>query len=215
MATNGNNSANVSVGKGVKGGYMFVAPAGTEAPTDNAADLDAAFMNLGYLGDSGISFSDSASTSTFRDLNGEPIENAAGDIEKSFTVTFREIKKDTLAVMMGSGNVTDAAGKLTAHDAGWPDEEWVCVLKLLLKNGRKWTRVAHRIKLSALGDMVHAYNSLAGRDATFTTLKDDESGDFYTDYIDSTESTATVAAKTTAKAAAAKTTAKAAAAKEV
>lgn len=189
MPQTSNNSKNVSVGKGVKGGYMFVAPVGTPAPAGNEAELDKAFMNLGYLGDSGVVFSDSSSTSNYLDLNGEPIDSSA-TVEKSLTVTFREIKKDTLAVMLGSENVTDESGKLTAHDRGWPDEEYIAVFKLLLKNGRKWTRVARRLKLSALGDMTHAYNNLAGRDATFAVLPDDESGDYYTDYYDSTETTA-------------------------
>ena len=35
--------ANVSVGKGVAGGYMFVAPAGTALPEDNKTELDAKF----------------------------------------------------------------------------------------------------------------------------------------------------------------------------
>lgn len=192
MPQTSNNSKNVSVGKGVKGGYMFVAPVGTPVPADNEAELDQAFMNVGYLGDSGVVFSDSSSTSSYLDLNGEPIDSSA-TVEKSLTVTFREVKKDTLAVMLGGGNVTDEKGKLTAHDRGWPDEEWVAVFKLLLKNGRKWTRVARRLKLSALGDMTHAYNSLAGRDATFAVLPDDETGDYYTDYYDSTETTASEA----------------------
>ena len=38
--TNTNNQANVSAGKGVKGGYIFSAPVGTALPTDIKSKLD-------------------------------------------------------------------------------------------------------------------------------------------------------------------------------
>lgn len=190
MASTPNNTANVSVGKGVAGGYMFVAPSGTDLPTDNSTPLDAAYLNVGYLGDDGISFSDSSESDSFFDLNGDTIETSNGSVEKSFTVTLREIKKDTLALMLGSANVTDADGKLTAHDKGPNDSTYVVVFELLLKNGRKWRRVGAQCKIGELGDMNVVYSDLVGREITMNVLKDAESGDYWTDYYDSTETEA-------------------------
>ena len=187
MASTPNNTANVSTGKGVAGGYMFVAPAGSTLPTDNSTPLDAAFLNVGYLGDDGISFSDSSSSDAFFDLNGDTIETSNGSIEKSFTVVLREIKKDSLALMHGSANVTDADGKLTAHDKGPNDATYAVVFELLLKNGRKWRRVGPQCKLGELGDMTVVYSDLVGREITMNVLKDATSGDYWTDYYDSTE----------------------------
>lgn len=190
MASTANNTKNVSVGKGVAGGYMFVAPTGTALPTDNSTVLDAAYLNVGYLGDDGITFSDSSETDSFFDLNGDTIETSNGSIEKSFTVTLREIKKDSLAILYGSSNVTDADGKLTAHDKGPNDASYVVVFELLLKNGRKWRRVGPQCKLGELGDMNVVYSDLVGREITMSVLKDATTGDYWTDYYDSTESTA-------------------------
>lgn len=190
MASTPNNTINVSVGKGVQGGYMFVAPQGSTLPTDYETALDAAFLNVGYLGDDGIVFSDSSSNDSFYDLNGDSIETSASEIEKTFTVTFREIKKDTLAILVGSANVTDADGKLTAHDKGPNDAAYSVVFELLLKNGRKWRRVVPNCKLGELGDMTVVSTELIGREVTMSALKDATSGDYYTDYYASTETDA-------------------------
>lgn len=190
MASTPNNTINVSVGKGVSGGYMFVAPRGTTLPSDYTTELNEAFLNVGYLGDDGIVFSDSSSNDSFYDLNGDSIETSASEIEKTFTVTFREIKKDTLAILVGSANVTDANGKLTAHDKGPNDAAYSVVFELLLKNGRKWRRVVPNCKLGELGDMTVVSTELIGREVTMSALKDATSGDYYTDYYASTETSA-------------------------
>lgn len=182
-----NNTANVSIGKGKAGGYFFLAPAGTELPTDNSTALNEAFLNMGFLGDDGVSFSDSSSVDTYYDLNGDSIETSNGEIEKSFTVTFREIKKDSLAALYGSDNVEDDDGKLTVHDKGPNDATYVGVFEFLLKNGRKWRRVVPVCKPGELGDMTVVYSELVGRELTMSALKDDSTDSYYIDYYDSTE----------------------------
>lgn len=190
MPSTPNNSQNVSVGKGKSGGYFFLAPAGTVLPTDNTTELDAAFLNMGFLGDDGANFSDSSSTDTFFDLNGDSIETSNGEIEKTFTVTFREIKKDSLAVINGSANVADSDGKLTVHDKGPNDSSYVGVFEFLLKNGRKWRRVIPNCKVGELGDMAVVYSDLVGREVTMQALMDPGTGSYYIDYYDSTETSA-------------------------
>lgn len=191
-ATGKADTANISVGKGVAGGYMFVAPAGTALPEDNKTELDTKFVNMGYLGEDGISFSDSSSNDKFVDMNGDTIGTTAGEVEKSFTVKFNEVKKDSWAVIYGKENVTDSQGVLKVVDNGPTEEEHVAVFELLLKNGRKWRRIVPRMKLGETGDWSVVYSELVAREATFTALKDGANG-YYVDYIDSTETTATAA----------------------
>lgn len=190
MASTPNNTSNVSVGKGVAGGYFFVAPAGTALPTDNSTALAAAYLNIGYLGEDGISFADSSDVTAFFDMNGDTVDSSNGSIEKSFTVTLIEIKKDSMALVYGAANVTDATGKLTVHDKGPNDASYVAVFELLLKNGRKWRRIAPNCKLGELGDMTVNYSELVGREITMSALKDATTGDYYIDFIDSTETEA-------------------------
>ena len=46
------------------------------------------------------------------------------------------------------------------------------------------------MKLGELGDMTVVYNELVGREVTMTVTKGTTSGDYWTDYIDSTETEA-------------------------
>lgn len=187
MASTANSTANVSYGKFLTGGYFFMAPAGTTLPTDNTTALDAAFLNIGFLGDDGVNFSDSSSTENAFDANGDAIATSQGEIEKTFTVTFREIKKDSLAVLYGSANVTDADGVLTVHDKGPNSATYVAVFEIRLKDGRKWRRVVPQCQPGELGDQTIVYNELVGRELTMAALLDSTSGSYYIDYIDSTE----------------------------
>lgn len=190
MASTTNSTANVSYGKFLSGGYFFLAPSGTALPTDNTTPLDTAFLNMGFLGDDGVNFSDSSSTETAYDANGDSIATSQGEIEKTFTVTFREIKKDSLAVLYGSANVTDADGKLTVHDKGPNSATYVGVFEIRLKDGRKWRRVVPQCQPGELGDQTIVYNELVGRELTMAALLDSTSGSYYIDYIDSTETEA-------------------------
>ena len=190
MASTPNSTKNVSYGKFLSGGYFFLAPAGTALPTDNTTTLDAAFLNMGFLGDDGVNFSDSSSTENAYDANGDSIATSQGEIEKTFTVTFREIKKDSLAVLYGSANVTDAGGKLTVHDKGPNSATYVGVFEIRLKDGRKWRRVVPQCQPGELGDQTIVYNELVGRELTMAALLDSTSGSYYIDYIDSTETEA-------------------------
>lgn len=190
MASTANSTANVSYGKFLSGGYFFLAPSGTTLPTDNTTPLDAAFLNMGFLGDDGVNFSDSSSTENAYDANGDSIATSQGEIEKTFTVTFREIKKDSLAVLYGSANVTDADGKLTVHDKGPNDATYVGVFEIRLKDGRKWRRVVPQCQPGELGDQTIVYSELVGRELTMAALLDSTSGSYYIDYIDSTETEA-------------------------
>lgn len=190
MASTANNTANVSYGKFKSGGYFFLAPAGTALPTDNSTALTATFLNMGFLGDDGVNFSDSSSTETAYDANGDSIATSQGEIEKTFTVTFREIKKDNLAVMYGTANVTDEGGVIEVHDKGPNATTYVGVFEILLKDGRKWRRIVPQCQPGELGDQTIAYNELVGREITMTALLDSTSGSYYVDYIDSTETEA-------------------------
>lgn len=190
MASTANDTKNVSYGKFLSGGYFFLAPSGTALPTNNTTALNTAFLNMGFLGDDGVNFSDSSSTETAYDANGDSIATSQGEIEKTFTVTFREIKKDSLAVLYGSANVTDAAGVLTVHDKGPNDATYVGVFEIRLKDGRRWRRVVPQCQPGELGDQTIVYNELVGRELTMAALLDSTSGSYYIDYIDSTETKA-------------------------
>lgn len=190
-----NNTANVSFGKGVAGGYMWVAPSGTTLPTDYTIKMSevasGAYQNVGYLGEDGIVISDSFDQTTASDMNGNAVATAPGAVEKSFTVTPIEINKTALGLVYGDSNVTDATGKLTAHDKGPTTQTKVAVFDLLLKDDRPLRLVAPLCNLGELGDLTINFSELVGREVTMSVLKytgeGTSSGDYWTWYTTSNE----------------------------
>lgn len=184
-----NENANVSAAKGVKGGYLFRAPLGSNKPTDLKTQLDAAFKVLGFVSEDGIVFSTESDTEDLKDMNGDIMDSAQSSYKETFTATLAEVKKGVLDVLYGSKNVTDATGLLTVHVKGDQLEHGIYVFEGVLKNGRRMRRLIHDAKVTELGDLALTAGELYAREATFTAYLDAESGDYYTDYYDSTETT--------------------------
>lgn len=185
-----NSTKNVSYGKFKPGAYFFIAPYGTTLPTDNSSELNEAFKNMGFMGDGGFTFSNSVSTSTGYDANGDSIATSSGEVTKTLNCVFREVKADGLKVCYGDDAVTDQKGVLTVHDRGPNEAKKSAVLEILLSDGRKDRKVIPQLVPNQLGSETIAYNSLVGKDMTFQILKDGELDDYMVDYIDSTETQA-------------------------
>lgn len=189
MAVTQNNTRNVSYGKFKTGAYFFVAPYGTTLPTDNTTELNEAFVNMGFMGDDGFVFDNSVSAETAQDANGDTIATNAGAVTKTMTTTFREIKKDSMAVVYGSDNVTDAAGVLTIKDCGPNNEQLSAVVEILLGNGRHDRKVIESCTPNQLGSESIVYSALVGKPMTWSISMGATTGAYSVDYIDSTETT--------------------------
>lgn len=182
-----NNFANVSDGRGVEGGYLFRAPLGSEKPTDVKTALGAAFKCCGIVSEDGIVFATETDREELKDMNGTVVHSAKTSHLETMTATLGEVKKETYAIQYGDGQVTDESGTLTVHVKNVEPGHAVYVFDGVLKNGRRWRRVVHDAQVTEMGDMTIAAGELMGREATFTCFPDAVTGDFYTDYIESTE----------------------------
>lgn len=190
MASTANNAKNVGYGKFKSGGYFFVAPYGTPLPADNTTELNQAFVNMGFMGDDGFAFDNSVTTNSAQDANGDTIASDSAAPTKTMTTTFREIKKASMAVVYGSGNVTDEDGLLVIHDKGPNNETLSAVIEILLKDGRKDRKVIESCSPNQLGSESVVYNQLVGKPLTWSISKGETTGDYITDYVDSTETSA-------------------------
>lgn len=186
---NGNNNGNVSSGKGVAGGYMYRAPLGSKKPTDCTTALDSAFKCCGFVSEDGIAFATESDSEELKDMNGDTMHVAKTSSSEQFTLVLAEMKADSQEIMYGEDNVTDVEGLITVHINGAETDRYIYVFELLLKNGRKWRRLAHEANVTELSDLTVASSELTGREATFTAYKDATTGDYYTDYIESTDTT--------------------------
>lgn len=184
-----NNSANVSTSKGVRGGYIFVAPTGTALPTDFKTKLNASFKNLGYISEDGYTESVETDSEEKKDLNGDLIDTVQTSRVESGQFTLAEIKAMTLKIMYGDSNVTDANGVITVKHNGDDATTWSVVLDLVLKNNRRWRKVVPMAQASELDDLTISVSELASRAVTMKYLADAAGNTCY-DYFESTETAA-------------------------
>ena len=187
--SNTNNQANVSAGKGVKGGYIFSAPVGTALPTDVKATLNSSFKCLGFISEDGYVEAVGEDSDDIVDMNGDVMDSTNSNRVESAQFTLAEIKSETLKRMYGAANVTDTRGVITVKHNSDSHDTFSYVLELVLKNGRRWRKVVPRGKSSELDDLTIASSELCQRALTIKYLSDEHGNTCY-DYFASTETTA-------------------------
>lgn len=183
-----NTTANVSAAKGVKGGYIFSAPVGTELPTDIKTNRNEAFKVLGFISEDGYVESVEEDSNDLVDMNGDLIDSSNSGRVESAEVTLAEIKAETLKRQYGAENVTDADGVITVKHNSNSHGSFSYVLELLLKDGRRWRKVVPIGQSSELGELTIASTELCQRPLTIKYLTDEHGNTCY-DYIESTETT--------------------------
>lgn len=184
-----NSTDNVSSTKGVRGGYIFVAPVGTTLPTDYSTALPTAYKCLGFISKDGYVETVDSDSEDLVDMNGDLMDSPQTSRVESAQLTLAEIKAMTLKLMYGDENVTDKAGVITVKHNGNSNGTWAVVLDLLLKNNRKWRKVVPLFQCSELDDLTLAVGELAARALTAKYLTDGDGNTCY-DYIQSTETNA-------------------------
>ena len=183
-----NTTANVSAAKGVKGGYIFSAPVGTELPTDIETNRNKAFKVLGFISEDGYVESVEEDSNDLVDMNGDLMDSSNSGRVESAEVTLAEIKAETLKRQYGAENVTDADGVITVKHNSNSHGSFSYVLELLLKDGRRWRKVVPVGQSSELGELTIASTELCQRPLTIKYLTDEQGNTCY-DYIESTETT--------------------------
>lgn len=181
-----NNAANVSAGKGVKGGYIYSAPVGTTLPTDIETPLDPAFKCLGFISEDGYVETLEEDSEDIVDMNGDLMDSSNSNRVESAQFTLAEIKAETLKRQYGENNVTDEDGMISVKHNSDSHPTFCYALELVLKNGRRWRKVVPQAQSSELDDLTIASSELCQRALTMKYLTDEDGNTCY-DYFESTE----------------------------
>lgn len=172
------SSANVTFSKpgasANKSGYIWVAPLGTEAPTDATTELNSMFVGLGYLSEDGLT--EPASFEPGDDIvaaGGDTVAQADPTFSKTWTGTCIEaLNEDLLKVAYGSTNVTVEPatsakdGFITIKEQASELEHHVIVIDEMLKGGRKRRNVMDDATFLITGDISHVHTALVNFEFT-------------------------------------------------
>lgn len=176
------SSDKVSTGKPKTAGAVYRAPAGTTAPTDASTELAAAFKELGFVSDDGVSNSNSGDSTDVYAWGGTPVLTTQAEKTDEWKLTLIEsLNAEVLKTVYGDSNVTvDTTGKKITVKAGAAQlASSVYVIDMLLKGGALKRVVIPVGSLSDVGEIVYKDDEPIGYEIT---IKGADDGTGYTHY---------------------------------
>ena len=102
-----NDANNVTAGKPKVGGAVYRAALGTTLPEDALSDLAAAFKDMGYISDAGVTNSNSPSNTAIKAWGGDTVLDIQTEKPDTFKMVFIETtREEVLKAVYGDDNVT-------------------------------------------------------------------------------------------------------------
>lgn len=177
------NKDNIAVGKPKVGGAIHVAPAGTTLPTDATTALAAAFVNLGYVSEDGLTNSNSAAAETIRAWGKDIIYTNDGDDETYSWTLLEVLDANVQKFIRGADNVTVAEGGAMSVQVRRPSErtqmeEHVIVVEMILHK-RAVRHVIPRGVITEVGEVSYVDDNTVGYQVTVTALADANGNSHY------------------------------------
>lgn len=167
-----NNTANVSVGKPMTGGAVYVAPKGTTLPASAVADLAEAFEAMGYISEDGVVNSLERTSENIKAWGGDIVLSPQTEKLDTWAMTFIESLSPTvLGQIFGSDNVSGTLQSgLTVKANSKELDHSVWVIDMLMNGGYKKRVVIPNGQITATGEVTYADNSAVGFNATITAF---------------------------------------------
>lgn len=183
MASTPNNAQNVSVAKPKVGGAIFVAPLGTELPTDATTALDAAFENVGYISEDGVVNTNSPDTDTIKEWGGASVGKIDNGKDDTWQFTMIEALNPTaLKLVYGADNVSGTlADGITVKANSNEQADVSLVIDMILKGGAFRRVVLPSAGVSEVGEVTYAATAAIGYQTTLLATPD-ESGNTHYEY---------------------------------
>ena len=179
-----NNATNVSAGKPKVGGAIFAAPVGTPLPTTTAEALDAAFKNLGYCSDDGLTNSTSLVVQKIKAWGGDTVLVIQSSREDTFKYKLIEIKSlEVLKHVYGADNVTgtlETGIVVKVNNSDVPEQS--LVIDMILRDNTAKRIVIPSCKISEVGDIVYGDEDAVGYETTVDCTPD-SAGNTHYEYI--------------------------------
>lgn len=178
------DATNVSTGKPKVGGAIWRAPLGSVLPTDATSALDAAFVNLGYVDEAGVTNSNSPESDNVKAWGGDNVASIQTAKPDSFKYKLIEsLNADVLKAVYGTDNVTEDLNGEIKITANASDQEEACwVIEMIMKGSKVRRIVIPDGKISEVGDIVYKDDECIGYDLTVLAVPDTDGNTHY-EYI--------------------------------
>ena len=167
-----NTTANVSVGKPMTGGAVYVAPLGTTLPASAVAVLDEDFEALGYISEDGVVNNLERTSEDIKAWGGDIVLSPQTEKLDTWAMTFIEsLNVTVLEQIFGSANVSGTlSGGITVKANSTELDHSVWVIDMLMNGGYKKRVVIPNGQITATGEVTYADNSAVGYNATITAF---------------------------------------------
>lgn len=184
------NANNVTTGKRRTAGGIYRAAAGTTLPTDATTSLAAAFKEIGYISEDGVTNSISKTTNEIKEWGGDTVDSEVSEQTDQFTFkSIESMNVDTLKAVFGDTNVTESTGAISILVKAGAFGGGVWVIDVAQKGGRLKRIVIPDGKITALGDIVYNGSEAVGYDITLSAFYDSTIGGTHKEYISAATST--------------------------
>lgn len=183
-----NEAKNVSVGKPLSTGAIFVAPSGTAVPVNAIETLAASFKCVGYISEDGVTNSIKTETEPIKAWGGDSVLNTQTSHEETFVFKMIEANEVSLEQAYGKGNVSKDAssGNLTITHNSKEKAVYVYVIETILSDNKIKRVVIPSGKVIELGDVVYKDDEAIGYEVTVSAAPDSNGNTAY-EYIATTE----------------------------
>lgn len=177
---------NVSTGKPKVGGAIWRAPLGTTLPKNTEETLDAAFKELGYCSEDGVTNSNSPESDNAKAWGGDTVATMQTSKEDSFKFKLIEVLNvEVLKAVYGDENVTGSLKEgITIKANSDENEECAWVIDMILKGAVKRI-VIPSAAVSEVADITYKDDDLIGYETTLKATPDTD-GQTHYEYIKST-----------------------------
>lgn len=174
----------VTAGKPSFDGAINVAPTGTPLPTSATATLDSAFQDMGFVADTGVVNSNTATTTAIKTWGGSTVLDVQTDKPDTFKTKFIEaLNKNVLITVFGEDNVDgDLETGLTIKANSKELTPQSFVIDMMLSNGGVKRIVIPVGKVTSIADINYTDNDAVGYEITLSAYPD-ESGNTHYEYI--------------------------------
>lgn len=179
------DATKVSAGKPKVSGAIYRGAIGSTLPTDATTALAAAYKELGYVSDDGLTNSNTISSEDIKAWGGDTVLSIQTEKTDTFQFTLIEVlNEDVLSAVYGSSNITGTiATGLTVKANSTEQEEAIWVFELIMREGVAKRIVIPDAKITEIGDIVYSDSEAVGYEVTLTAYPD-SSGNTHYEYIE-------------------------------